>query len=344
VAAPPGPNIPNLRLPSRDKAIEAAIAEVEKAHGSGTVMRLNDRIASFSHEVCPSGLLGFDKALGGGWPFGRIVEVYGPEGGGKTTLILHAIASCQRLGGTAALLDAEHSFDPTYAKALGVDVSKLLVSQPDYGEQVFEVMEPFVAAGINLIAVDSVAALTPKAELEGEIGDQHVGLQARMMNQALRRFTAKVSKAKTLLMFINQLRMKIGMHGYGSPEETPGGKALKYYASVRVDVRPTGKFKRGEEVAGHEVFLKVVKNKLAPPFQKCDARLVFGKGFWRAGEVVDLAAEYGIIEKSGAWYSYQGERIGQGRDNVADYLEARPEVLGGVEAAVRTRMYATEAT
>lgn len=334
----PGPNVPNLRVTNRDARMKDVLAAVDAKHGAGTVIRLNDKMARRSHPVCPSGLLGFDKALGGGWPFGRFVEVYGPEGGGKTTLCLQAIAACQRLGGVAAFLDAEQAYDRAYATALGVDHDAVFVQQPDYGEQVFEVMGTLVEQGVNLIVVDSVAALVPKAELDGEITDQQMGLQARMMGKALRMMASPVAKAKTLVMFINQLRMKIGQQ-WGNPEDTPGGKALKYWASVRVDVRPIGKTKKGEDVVGHTALLKVVKNKLAPPFQKVEAGLVFGHGFWRAGEVIDLAVAHAIVEKSGAWFSYKGERLGQGRENIAAMLDTNAALLGDLETAVRAKLY-----
>ena len=334
-----GPNVPNLRMPDRDAKMREVYAELTGKHGADAVIRLNDKAAAHTHEVCPSGLLHLDKALGGGWPYGRFVEAYGPQGGGKTTLCLQAIAACQREGGIAAFLDVEQAYDRAYATALGVDQDAIFIQQPDYGEQVFEVMATLVANGVRVIVVDSVAALVPKVELDGEITDQQVGLQARMMGKALRMLASPVAKAKTLVMFINQLRMKIGMQ-WGSPESTPGGEALKYWASVRVDVRPIGKIKSGEDIVGHTVALKVVKNKLAPPFQKVEASLVFGKGFWRAGDVLDLAVRYGHVEKSGAWFSHANERLGQGRENTAARLETMPELLDKLEAAVRVSMYA----
>jgi recombination protein RecA len=324
---------------SKSKALELAIASVQKEFGEGAIMRLhNGQKIGRDIEVIPSGSLGLDVALGiGGYPKGRIVEIYGPESSGKTTLTLHAIASVQRQGGVAAFIDAEHALDINYAKKLGVKTDELLVSQPDYGEQALEIADMLVRSGaVDLVVVDSVAALVPKAEIEGDMGDSHVGLQARLMSQALRKLTASVSRSNCMMFFTNQIRMKIGVM-FGSPETTTGGNALKFYASVRLDVRRIGAIKEagtgttaaGKEmsVVGNRTRVKVVKNKMAPPFREVEFDILYGKGVSRSGEVIDLASDLGIVQKSGAWYSLDGERIGQGRDNARNYLEEHPEVL-----------------
>jgi recombination protein RecA len=326
---------------NRSKALELAIAGVEKEFGKGAIMRLKD--GESLHEeipVVPTGSIGLDLALGiGGYPRGRIVEIYGPESSGKTTLTLHAIASVQKQGGVAAFIDAEHALDPTYAKKLGVKTEELLISQPDYGEQALEIADMLVRSGaVDLVVVDSVAALVPKAEIEGDMGDSHVGTQARLMSQALRKLTSNVARSQCLLMFINQIRMKIGVM-FGSPETTTGGNALKFYASVRLDIRRIGAIKEAATldkkepgVVGNRTRVKVVKNKMAPPFREVEFDILYGQGISRAGDVLDLASEDGVVEKSGAWFSFQGERIGQGRENARGYLEQHPDVLDKVEA------------
>lgn len=323
---------------NRDKALELALGTIEKQYGKGAIMRLGDSDAVVSVPVVSTGSLSLDLALGvGGYPRGRIVEIYGPESSGKTTLTLHAIAECQRAGGVAAFIDAEHALDISYAKKLGVNTEALLVSQPDYGEQALEIADLLVRSGaVDLIVVDSVAALVPKAEIEGEMGDTHVGLQARLMSQALRKLTATVHKSNTILFFTNQIRMKIGVM-FGSPETTSGGNALKFYASIRLDVRRVGTIKTGDQAVGNRTRVKVVKNKMAPPFQSCEFDILFGKGISHSGDVLDLGVEENLVEKSGAWYSYNGERIGQGRDNARQYLEERPEALLSLEAQLLER-------
>ncbi len=319
---------------NREKALELALSAIEKQYGKGTIMRMGENPVQ-EVSIIPTGSISLDVALGvGGYARGRIVEVFGPESSGKTTLTLHAIAEVQRQGGVAAFIDAEHALDLAYAKRLGVNTEELLVSQPDFGEQALEIADALIRSNaVDIIVVDSVAALVPKAEIEGEMGDSHVGLQARLMSQALRKITATVHKSNTTLFFINQLRQKIGVV-YGSPETTTGGNALKFYASVRLDIRRVGTIKVGEESVGNRTKVKVVKNKLAPPFNFCEFDILFGRGISRAGDVLDLAAEKNIVEKSGAWYSYGGERIGQGRDNARNYLEERPELLGALETQV----------
>jgi len=328
---------------SRQKAIEIAVATIEKEYGKGSIMRLKDG-ETFNPEVpvVPSGSLALDIALGlGGYPRGRIVEIYGPESSGKTTLTLHAIANVQRQGGVAAFIDAEHALDPTYARKLGVKTDELLVSQPDYGEQALEIADMLVRSGaVDLVVVDSVAALVPKAEIEGDMGDAHVGTQARLMSQALRKLTATVARSNTLLMFINQIRMKIGVM-FGSPETTTGGNALKFYSTVRLDIRRIGAIKEASalpgkdpSVIGNRTRVKVVKNKMAPPFREVEFDILYGQGISRAGDVVDLASDLGIVEKSGAWFSFGGERIGQGRENAKTYLEQHPQILEKIEALV----------
>ena len=317
---------------NRDKALNLALGSIEKAYGKGSIMRLGDSDAKIEVPVIPTGAISLDLALGiGGYPRGRIVEIYGPESSGKTTLTLHAIAECQRQGGIAAFIDAEHALDPSYARKLGVNVDELLVSQPDYGEQALEIADTLVRSGaVDIIVVDSVAALVPRAEIEGEMGDSHVGLQARLMSQALRKLTGTVQKSNTTLFFINQIRMKIGVM-FGSPETTSGGNALKFYASQRLDIRRIGTIKVGDAAVGNRCRVKVVKNKLAPPFRTCEFDVLFGKGISRSGDVLDLGVEAGIIHKSGAWYSYGEERVGQGRDNARTFLEEHPDMLAQVE-------------
>jgi recombination protein RecA len=323
--------------PNREKALNLALGTIEKAHGKGAIMRLGDEKVVDSIPVIPTGSISLDLALGvGGYPQGRIVEIYGPESSGKTTLTLHAIAECQKQGGIAAFIDAEHALDPTYARKLGVNVDELLVSQPDHGEQALEIADTLVRSGaVDLIVIDSVAALVPKAEIEGEMGDSHVGLQARLMSQALRKLTATVHKSNTVLFFINQIRMKIGVM-FGSPETTTGGNALKFYASQRLDIRRIGAIKVGDEAIGNRTRVKVVKNKLAPPFQKIEFDILFGKGISRTGDVLDLGVEDDVIKKSGAWYSYGEDRIGQGRDNARKFLEENPAMLAEIEKKILT--------
>jgi recombination protein RecA len=317
---------------NREKALDLALGTIEKAYGKGSIMRLGDAAARLKVPVTSSGAISLDLALGvGGYPRGRIVEIYGPESSGKTTLTLHAIAECQKNGGIAAFIDAEHALDPSYARKLGVNVDELLVSQPDHGEQALEIADTLVRSGaVDIIVIDSVAALVPRAEIEGEMGDTHVGLQARLMSQALRKLTANLQKSQATLFFINQIRMKIGVM-FGSPETTSGGNALKFYASQRLDIRRIGTIKVGEVAVGNRCRVKVVKNKLAPPFRLCEFDILFGKGISRTGDVLDLGVEAGIINKSGAWYSYGEERVGQGRDNARTFLEEHPDILAAVE-------------
>ena len=317
---------------NREKALNLALGTIEKAYGKGAIMRLGDAAARLKVPVTSSGAISLDLALGvGGYPRGRVVEIYGPESSGKTTLTLHAIAECQKNGGIAAFIDAEHALDPSYARKLGVNVDELLVSQPDHGEQALEIADTLVRSGaVDIIVIDSVAALVPRAEIEGEMGDTHVGLQARLMSQALRKLTANLQKSQATLFFINQIRMKIGVM-FGSPETTSGGNALKFYASQRLDIRRIGTIKVGEVAVGNRCRVKVVKNKLAPPFRLCEFDILFGKGISRTGDVLDLGVEAGIINKSGAWYSYGEERVGQGRDNARTFLEEHPDILAAVE-------------
>ena len=317
---------------NREKALNLALGTIEKAYGKGAIMRLGDESAKIKVPVISSGAISLDLALGiGGYPRGRIVEIYGPESSGKTTLTLHAIAECQKKGGIAAFIDAEHALDPNYARKLGVNVDELLVSQPDNGEQALEIADTLVRSGaVDMIVIDSVAALVPRAEIEGEMGDSHVGLQARLMSQALRKLTGNLQKSRTTLFFINQIRMKIGVM-FGSPETTSGGNALKFYASQRLDIRRIGTIKVGDAAVGNRCRVKVVKNKLAPPFRLCEFDILFGKGISRTGDVLDLGVEAGIINKSGAWYSYGEERVGQGRDNARTFLEEHPDILAAVE-------------
>jgi recombination protein RecA len=324
---------------NKQKALQAALVQIERQFGKGSVMRLGDSTVSRDIEAISTGSLGLDIALGiGGLPKGRVVEIYGPESSGKTTLTLQVIAAAQRAGGRAAFIDAEHALDPQYAGKLGVDVDELLVSQPDTGEQALEITDMLVrSAAVDVVVVDSVAALTPKAEIEGEMGDTHVGLQARLMSQALRKLTANIKRSNTLVIFINQIRMKIGVM-FGSPETTTGGNALKFYASVRLDIRRVGSIKKGEEVIGNETRVKVVKNKVAPPFKTTDFDIYYNEGISRESEIINLSVQLGLLEKAGAWYSYQGEKIGQGKDNVRQYLKDRPEVAKTLEAQIRTAL------
>jgi len=324
----------------KQKALSAALGQIEKQFGKGSVMRMGDVAAAARDiEAVSTGSLGLDLALGiGGLPRGRIVEIYGPESSGKTTLTLHVIAEVQKLGGTAGFVDAEHALDPTYAEKLGVDVDELLVSQPDTGEQALEITDMLVRSGaVDIVVVDSVAALTPKAEIEGDMGDHHVGLQARLMSQALRKLTANIKRSNTLVIFINQIRMKIGVM-FGNPETTTGGNALKFYSSVRLDIRRIGAVKKGEEVLGNETRVKVVKNKVAPPFKKAEFDILYNEGISREGEIITLGVQEDIIDKSGAWYSYNGERIGQGKDNVRIFLKENPEIAEEIEAKVRAKL------
>ena len=320
----------------RKKALEVAMAQIEKQFGKGSVMKLGEYKA-MEIEAIPTGALGLDIALGiGGVPRGRIVEVYGPESSGKTTLALHVVAEAQKEGGEAAFIDAEHALDPVYAKKLGVDIDNLIVSQPDTGEQALEITESLVRSGaLDVIVVDSVAALVPKAEIDGDMGDSHMGLQARLMSQALRKLAGAINKSKTVLIFINQLREKIGVM-FGNPETTTGGRALKFYASVRLDIRKAENIKQDGEIKGSRTRVKVVKNKVAPPFREAEFDIVYGEGISRAGNILDMAVNMDIIEKSGSWFSYNGERIGQGRENVKKYLKENPEILDEVESKVRS--------
>jgi recombination protein RecA len=321
----------------RDKAIDVALSSIEKQFGKGSIMRLGKDALDREVHVVPSGSLGLDIALGiGGLPRGRIVEIYGPESSGKTTLTLHIVAEAQKRGGVCAFIDAEHALDVNYAKKLGVKTEELLVSQPDFGEQALEIADMLVRSNaIDVIVVDSVAALTPKAELEGEMGDTHVGLQARLMSQALRKLTAAISKSRTMVIFINQIRMKIGVM-FGSPETTTGGNALKFYSSVRLDIRRIGAIKKDEDVVGNRTRVKVVKNKMAPPFKEVEFDILYGQGISREGDLVDLASEANIIDKSGAWFSFAGERIGQGRENAKQFLIDHPDTYNSIEAKVLT--------
>jgi recombination protein RecA len=323
----------------KSKALAAALAQIEKQFGKGSVMRLADGAAIEEVQVVSTGSLGLDIALGvGGLPRGRVVEIYGPESSGKTTLTLQVIAEMQKLGGTCAFIDAEHALDSGYAQKLGVNLSDLLISQPDTGEQALEITDALVRSGsVDLIVIDSVAALTPRAEIEGDMGDSLPGLQARLMSQALRKLTGSINRTNTLVIFINQIRMKIGVM-FGSPETTTGGNALKFYASVRLDIRRTGSIKSGDEVIGNETKVKVVKNKVAPPFKEAHFDILYGAGTSREGEILDLGADAKIIEKSGSWYSYNGERIGQGKDNARTYLIERPELAHEIENKVRTQL------
>ena len=323
----------------KSKALAAALAQIEKQFGKGSVMRMEDGAVVEEVQVVSTGSLGLDVALGvGGLPRGRIVEIYGPESSGKTTLTLQTIAEMQKLGGTCAFIDAEHALDATYAKKLGINMSELLVSQPDTGEQALEICDALVRSGsVDLVVIDSVAALTPKAEIEGDMGDSLPGLQARLMSQALRKLTGSINRTNTLVIFINQIRMKIGVM-FGNPETTTGGNALKFYASVRLDIRRTGSIKSGDEVIGNETRVKVVKNKIAPPFREAHFDILYGEGTSREGEILDLGADNKVVEKSGAWYSYGSDRIGQGKDNARNYLKERPELAREIENKVRVSL------
>jgi len=325
-------------MTDKTKALETALSQIERQFGKGTVMRLGDQ-GKVAVDVIPSGSLALDAALGvGGYPRGRVIEIYGPESSGKTTLALHAIAEAQKLGGQAAFVDAEHALDPTYAGHLGVDIENLLVSQPDSGEQALEVVDMLTRSGaLDIIVIDSVAALTPKAELEGDMGDSHMGLHARLMSQALRKLTGSISRSKTTIVFINQIRMKIGVM-FGNPETTTGGNALKFYASVRLDIRRIGAIKKGDEVLGNDTRVKVVKNKMAPPFKQANFSIMYGEGVSHAGEVLDMGVKYGFVNKSGAWYAKDNEKIGQGRDNAIKFLKDNPDMLAEVETKVRAEL------
>ena len=329
---------------NRKKALAAALGQIERQFGKGAVMRMGDATAVRDIEVVSTGSLALDIALGiGGVPRGRVVEIYGPESSGKTTLTLHVVAECQRHGGTAAFIDAEHALDPGYAEKLGVNVDELLISQPDTGEQALEIADMLVRSGaVDVVVVDSVAALTPKAEIEGEMGDAHVGLQARLMSQALRKLTANIKRSNTLVIFINQIRMKIGVM-FGSPETTTGGNALKFYASVRMDIRRIGAIKRGDEVIGNETRVKVVKNKMAPPFKEANFEILYGEGISRLGEVLEMGVKEGFVDKAGAWYSYGSERIGQGKENARQFLREHPEMAAEIETKIRERLLPAKA-
>ena len=324
----------------KQKALEAALGHIEKQYGKGSVMKLGDSSAHMQVEAIPTGSLGLDIALGvGGVPKGRIVEIYGPESSGKTTVALHMVAEVQKRGGIAGFIDAEHALDPVYAKNIGVDIDNLYISQPENGEQALEITETMVRSGaVDIVIVDSVAALVPKAEIEGDMGDSHVGLHARLMSQALRKLTAAISRSNCVVIFINQLREKVGVM-FGNPETTTGGRALKFYASVRMDVRRTETLKQGGEMVGNHTKVKVVKNKVAPPFKQAEFDIMFGTGISREGEILDLAAECNVVNKSGAWYSYNGERIGQGRENVKIYLKDHPEICDEIEKQVRIQYH-----
>ena len=325
------------------KALDAALGQIEKQFGKGSVMKLGDSAANMNVETVPTGSLSLDIALGmGGVPKGRIIEIYGPESSGKTTVALHMVAEVQKRGGIAGFIDAEHALDPAYAKNIGVDIDNLYISQPDNGEQALEITETMVRSGaVDIIIVDSVAALVPRAEIEGDMGDSHVGLQARLMSQALRKLTAHISKSNCIVIFINQLREKVGVM-FGNPEVTTGGRALKFYSSVRMDVRRIETLKQGGEMVGNRTRIKVVKNKIAPPFKEAEFDIMFGKGISRAGDILDLAAGIDVVKKSGAWYAYEGEKIGQGRENAKAYLESHPEVMEELDRKVRAHYHLTD--
>ena len=329
---------------SKKKALDQVISQIEKQYGKGSIMKLSDDAGDMSIEVIPSGCLALDVALGiGGMPRGRIIEIYGPESSGKTTVALHVIAETQKMGGIAAFIDAEHALDPSYAGALGVDLDNLYVSQPDTGEQALDITDSLVRSGaVDLIVIDSVAALTPKAEIEGDMGDAHVGLQARLMSQALRKLTAITNKSKTCVIFINQLREKVGVM-FGNPETTPGGKALKFYSSIRIDVRKADTLKDASGMIGNRTKAKVVKNKLAPPFKTAEFDIIYGKGVSQSGCILDMGVELDIIEKSGSWFSINGEKVAQGREKAKDYLENNPEIMAQVETAIREKLLAKKA-
>ncbi len=329
---------------NKKRALGAALSQIERQFGKGAVMRMGDRPAAGEMDAIPTGSLGLDIALGiGGLPRGRVVEIYGPESSGKTTLTLEVLAQAQKLGGTVAFVDAEHALDPGYAGKIGVNVDELLMSQPDTGEQALEITDMLVRSGaVEVVVVDSVAALTPKAELEGEMGDHHVGLQARLMSQALRKLTANIKRSNTLVIFINQIRMKIGVM-FGSPETTTGGNALKFYSSVRLDIRRIGAIKKGDEIIGNQTRVKVVKNKVAPPFRQVEFDILYGEGFSRFGELITLGVEHGLVDKAGAWYSYKGDRIGQGKDNARLFLKENPEIAQEIDSELRSRLLASSA-
>ena len=322
---------------NRSKALDVALAQIEKQFGKGSIMRLGANDVAYDIQVVSTGSLGLDIALGvGGLPRGRVIEIYGPESSGKTTLTLQVIAEMQKVGGTAAFIDAEHALDPQYAQKIGVNVQELLISQPDNGEQALEITDMLVRSGsVDIVVVDSVAALTPRAEIEGDMGDPQMGLQARLMSQALRKLTANIKRSNTMVIFINQIRMKIGVM-FGNPETTTGGNALKFYASVRLDIRRTGSIKKGEEVIGNETRVKVVKNKVAPPFKQADFDILYGEGISRDSEIIELGVLHKLIDKSGAWYAYKGEKIGQGKDNVRDYLKEHKEIAQEIEQKIRS--------
>ena len=324
---------------NRKKALAAALGQIEKQFGKGSVMRLGDSSTARDIDAVSTGSIGLDAALGiGGLPKGRVVEIYGPEASGKTTLTLQVVAEAQKAGGTAAFVDAEHALDPTYAEKLGVNVDELLVSQPDTGEQALEITDMLVRSGaVDVIVVDSVAALTPKAEIEGEMGDSHMGLQARLMSQALRKLTGNIKRSNAMVIFINQIRMKIGVM-FGSPETTTGGNALKFYSSVRLDIRRIGAIKKGDEVIGNQTRVKVVKNKVSPPFKMAEFEILYGEGISREGEIIEHGVNLGLIEKSGSWYSYGKDRIGQGKENVREFLRSNPEITGDIEASIRATL------
>ena len=321
---------------NRDKALESALSNIEKQFGKGSLMKLGDDSVDQSIEAISTGSIGLDAALGiGGLPKGRVVEIYGPESSGKTTLTLQVVAECQKAGGTAAFIDAEHALDPVYAEKIGVNTTDFLVSQPDTGEQALEITDMLVASGaVDLIVIDSVAALTPRAEIEGEMGDSHVGLQARLMSQALRKLTANIKKSNTMVIFINQIRMKIGVM-FGSPETTTGGNALKFYSSVRLDIRRIGAIKKGDEIVGNQTRVKVVKNKVSPPFRIAEFEILYGHGISTEGEIIDMGVENNLIEKSGSWYSYDGDRIGQGKENVREFLADNPKIAKALVKKIR---------
>ena len=323
----------------RKQALAAALGQIERQFGKGTVMRMGDSAAARNIDVISTGSLTLDLALGiGGLPKGRVIEIYGPESSGKTTMTLHAIAECQKAGGTCAFIDAEHALDPSYAQKLGVNIDELLISQPDTGEQALEVTDMLVrSGGIDMVVIDSVAALTPRAEIEGDMGDSHMGLQARLMSQALRKLTANIKRSNTMVVFINQIRMKIGVM-FGSPETTTGGNALKFYASVRLDIRRIGAIKKGDEIVGNSTRVKVVKNKMAPPFKQAEFEIRYGEGVSHVGELLDLGVQEGLVNKAGSWYSYNGEKIGQGKDNSGQYLKDHPEIADGLEELIREKL------
>lgn len=327
------------------KALDIALAQIEKQFGKGSIMKLGESSAGMSIDVIPTGSLAIDLALGvGGVPRGRVIEIYGPESSGKTTVALHIIAEAQKMGGVAAFIDAEHALDPVYAKALGVNIVDLLVAQPDTGEQGLEICEALVrSAAVDVVVIDSVAALVPRAEIEGEMGDNHVGLHARLMSQALRKLTGSISKSGTCVIFINQIREKIGVM-FGSPETTTGGRALKFYATIRMDIRRQEAIKNGQDIIGNKTRVKVVKNKVAPPFKLADFDIMYGEGISREGSIVDIGTEMEIVTKAGAWYSYNGERLGQGRENVKEYLKLHPDMANNLEQLIRANMNATETT